>query len=254
MAASAADYERAAELAARLHLPLHKSPTDLRRVTDPRLLLVVSESALQLRQTGRGAPGPVTVDFGDPVMRHRRRAGHNEILGRAIGVQKGPLVVIDATARLGRDAFVLADLGCEVMLCERDRVVATMLQAGLACAATSDSWLRERTARMQLHPQDARQLPRAVIARADVLYLDPMFPARHKSAAVKKEMALFQLLLREESAVDDADDLLHWALDQDVDRVVLKRPLRAAFLAGRKPSHSLRGKALRFDVYFRPRS
>ena len=81
----------------------------------------------------------------------------------------------------------------------------------------------------------------------DVIYLDPMFPGRDKSAAVKKEMALFQRLL--EGTVDDAAELLTWALEQPVSRVVIKRPLRAAELGGRAASHCIRGKAVRYDVH-----
>jgi 16S rRNA (guanine1516-N2)-methyltransferase len=73
-----------------------------------------------------------------------------------------------------------------------------------------------------------------------------MFPDRDKRARVKKEMALFHDLL---GAGDDADELLKWALQQDVARVVVKRPPKAPELAGRKPSHIISGKAVRYDVY-----
>jgi 16S rRNA (guanine1516-N2)-methyltransferase len=84
-----------------------------------------------------------------------------------------------------------------------------------------------------------------------VIYLDPMFPGRDKTAAVKKEMALFQLLLDSDSAEDDTEDLLQWALGQEVARVVVKRPPRAPALGTKPVSHSLGGKAVRFDVYVR---
>ena len=79
-----------------------------------------------------------------------------------------------------------------------------------------------------------------------------MFPARDKSAAVKKEMALFQRLLEKgEHAAADADALWRWAMDCDVARVVVKRPPKAPSLAASSPSHSLGGKAVRYDVYVR---
>jgi 16S rRNA (guanine1516-N2)-methyltransferase len=78
-----------------------------------------------------------------------------------------------------------------------------------------------------------------------------MFPPRDKSAAVKKEMAMFQDILHRESAAADADAdaLLQWALRQDVARVIVKRPVRAAPLSQQSPSHSINGKAVRYDVY-----
>jgi 16S rRNA (guanine1516-N2)-methyltransferase len=120
------------------------------------------------------------------------------------------------------------------------------LRAGLASA---DSWLVAALQRMHLCRIDARELPPDLLAAPEVIYLDPMFPPRDKRAAVKKEMALFQLLLDSGQAGADADALLHWALQQDVARVVVKRPSRAPSLAGVAPSHQLAGKSVRFDVY-----
>ena len=73
-----------------------------------------------------------------------------------------------------------------------------------------------------------------------------MFPARNKRSAVKKEMALFQLLL---SARDEDEGLLSWALEREVARVVVKRPLKSKCLAGCEPSHAITGRAVRYDVY-----
>lgn len=237
-------------LAATLGLPLlgpHEAVDEDRYAA----LLLVSPDACALRAPGRSAPNPVVVDFGAAAMRHRRRGGQNELLGRAVGVgRKSPLRVLDATAGLGRDSFVLADLGCEVTLAEREPVVAALLRSGLARAeVAADSWLREAVARMMLAEGDARQLSAAALLRQDVIYLDPMFPPRDKSAAVKKEMALFQTLFSHSGAAEDADALLAWALRAPVARVVVKRPLKSAPFAGRVPSHAIRGKAVRYDVY-----
>ncbi len=163
-------------------------------------MLLVDESHLALQLCGRKVPGAVSVDFGAAGMRYRRLAGHNELLGRAVGVgKKQTLSVIDATAGLGRDSFVLADLGAKVRLCERHPVVAALLAAGLASGgATADAWLNTVLARMSLVAGDVRELPQQELVATDVIYLDPMFPQRDKAAAVKKEMALFQFLLQDE--------------------------------------------------------
>ena len=92
--------------------------------------------------------------FGRKAMRHRRRGGHNELLGKAVGVGRKPsLYIIDATAGLGRDAFVLADLGCRVALREREPILVAMLQSALQRAQSSaDDWIAQVTARMHLLP------------------------------------------------------------------------------------------------------
>ncbi|RLQ21937.1 hypothetical protein DWB85_10130 [Seongchinamella sediminis] len=241
--------DRARQLAAELDLPLLPLATDPRRCHSAGALLQVHVNGIALQITGRQAPGPVAVDFGASSMRHRRNAGHNELLGRAVGIGKKPaLHVVDATAGLGRDSFVLADLGVQVTLCERHPVVAAMLRSGLELAqASTDPWLANAAARMTLLAGDARELAGGQLANCDVIYLDPMFRQQDKRAAVKKEMALFQYLLQAEP--DSNHELLRWALGCPVARVVVKRPLKAAPLAAVAPSHSIRGKAVRYDVH-----
>ena len=229
----------------------------LEPATDPRsveqffAVLLVCGHRIALQQCGRNAPGAVSVDFGSAGMRHRRRGGNNEDLGRAVGVKKrNNLWVLDATAGLGRDSFVLADMGCRVSLCERAPLVALLLQAGLdAARGSDDEWLQSVSARMQLLPGDATELSGNVLQGIDVIYLDPMFPQRTQSAAVKKEMALLQQLLPSPEDAGQPEMLLRWALEQPVARIVLKRPRKAPLLDDRKPSHSLQGKSIRFDVF-----
>jgi len=252
IAATAADEDCAARLALRLGLPLLATGMDPVGCAQANAVLIVSgQSLLSLQQTGRGAPGPVVVDFGSASMRHRSRSGTSELLGKAVGRGKKSLLrILDATAGLGRDAFVLADLGCEVDLYEREPVVVELLRSGLDRAAGNDDpRLAGVIQRMRLYPGDARKIAVPRLQGVDVIYLDPMFPARTKSAAVKKEMALFQVLLKSSADPRDADALLLWALGQDTARVVVKRPAKAPPLAGMAPSHCISGKSVRYDVY-----
>jgi 16S rRNA (guanine1516-N2)-methyltransferase len=248
LALSPADELAARALAQQLRLPLCQPGTDVRDYVSAQLLLICSEQEIVLQQTGRSAPGPITVEFGSAAMRHRRRGGHNELLGKAVGLSRKPgIAVLDATAGLGRDSFILADLGCRVCLCERNDIVFQMLASGLSKAAkSSDEWLRAVVQRMSLYSGDVREVVGSELHATEVIYLDPMFPERGKRAKVKKEMALFHQLL---GAGEDSDELLVWALQQEVARVVVKRPPKAPQLAGHKPSHVIAGKAVRYDVY-----
>lgn len=217
-------------------------------VADATPFLYASDRGLDLRLSGPAAPGPVQVDFGAGDMRHRRRGGQNELLGRAVGVGKREqLQVIDATAGLGRDGFVLADLGCQVLMLERSPVAFGLLRDGLerACAS-GDSWLQEVCSRLRLQWVDSIAYLAERPEPADVIYLDPMFPERQKSARVRKEMWMFQELLGKDL---DAEQLLELALQQASYRVVVKRPARAPVLAGRPPGFTIGGRKVRFDVY-----
>ncbi|MEM0954265.1 MAG: class I SAM-dependent methyltransferase, partial [Pseudomonadota bacterium] len=108
----------ATALARELNLPLHDASASY------DALLHIGEQGLSLVTQGPGAPGPLSVDFADPALLHRRRSGHNEPLGRALGVHKWPgMSVVDATAGLGRESFVIADLGARVTMLEKHPAV-----------------------------------------------------------------------------------------------------------------------------------
>ncbi len=237
----------ARRLAATLALPLLPEPEG-----DLDLLLLVDAAGPALRPLGPGASGPVRCRFDDGTLRHRRRGGHNETIGRALAVGRaGPVRIIDGTGGFARDAFVLADLGAEVTVCERQPVLAVLLAEAIASAAGGDDpWLREVAGRLQLVAADVRTLPPDTLSTADAIYLDPMFPVAGKRAASGKAMTVLQHLLDDDEAAAAA--LVDWALAQPVSRVVVKRPRRAPPLGGRRPSHSLPGRAVRFDVYPNP--
>ncbi|WP_250460966.1 class I SAM-dependent methyltransferase [Microbulbifer litoralis] len=210
---------------------------------------------LQLSATGRKAPGPVSVDFVGGASAHRRMfgGGKGQQIARAAGLRSGfyPRIT-DATAGLGRDAFVLASLGCEVLMLERNPVVRALLEDGLRRlhqAAQADAELAAIAARLRLEESGlpaSEWLSRQPPESQPVVYLDPMFPERGKSARVKKEMAAFHLLVGSDG---DADALLEPAFSACYYRTVVKRPKAAPHLAGRKPSLSLEGKSGRFDIY-----
>ena len=217
---------------------------------DSGLALVQQISHLELRQLDEPKVGAVLVDFASDALTFRRLhgGGKKEAIARAIGLKgQDSLHVLDATAGLGRDAFVLASLGCKMHMIERSPVVAALLQDGLeraACDSQLNAWL---PANMRLLHGVATELLAAwPHEKPDVVYLDPMFPHRKKNAAVKKEMRLFQQLLGPDA---DADLLLEPALALAKKRVVVKRPSGAPFLAGKKPQIEMLGKANRFDVY-----
>lgn len=232
--------EVAAYWAARLGLPLQGNA---------EFVLQVSADGLQLLECVERGPGPVRVDFVEGAAAHRRLhgGGSGQMIAKAVGVQSGVRPsVLDATAGLGRDAFVLATLGCRVELIERQPLIAALLEDGLQRAARNEE-VAPIVARMQLHSVDAIELMRHWRGEApQVIYLDPMFPHRDKSALVKKEMRLFRPLV---GADLDAPALLEAALALATHRVVVKRPRKAQAVEGCKPGYALEGKSSRYDIY-----
>lgn len=188
------------------------------------------------------------INFLDDALTYRRQfgGGRNQSLAKACGIQKGYKTVIDATAGLGEDAFILASLGFEVVMIERQREVFDALQSALQSASqSSDPKILEILSRLTLHHGEAKILiPH--LPKPDVILLDPMFPEREKSALVKKPMQIMKTLVGEDA---DADELLPVALSHAVHRVVVKRPKRAPFLNGKTPAFQLIGKSCRWDGY-----
>ena len=184
-------------------------------------------------------------DFAHMLPRLRRANLHRELLVRAARI-KGVAapVVVDATAGLGEDSLLLAAAGCEVTLCERDAVIAALLRDALERAADNPN-LSEAVGRMRLIEGDSIHTLRSLEQTPDVVFLDPMFPEKRKRAATNKKLQLFQQL---ERPCEDEDALMRAALDAHPRKVVVKRPLKGPYLAGIKPSSSLMGKVVRYDI------
>jgi len=210
------------------------------------LIVVVTDGGLELRETGRRAAGGVRAEFGESGASGRRlvTASRRQPLARAVGLKKGAPSVVDATAGLGRDAMVLAALGCTVIAVERSKILGALLRDGLErAAATTGS-----------HPftlvlGDAVDVLSRLADRSapDVVYVDPMYPASGKTALPKKEMRILRRLVGDDG---DAGALLEAARRVARERVVVKRTPRAEPLAP-GVAMSYEGKLVRYDVYVR---
>lgn len=250
------DAQRDETLAAQLSLPLVATVDALPKECAAYLSYsghFSQESRLQLFPADAKQSGPIYVDFASDAAAYRLQSGGELIVKAIKGRSKNSLSVIDATAGLGRDSFVLAAHGFDVTAIERNPVVAALLSDGLQRAAQSSA--AEITARIHLVQTDAfvyfSNLPEE--QRPDVVYLDPMFVNKNKfahnekTALVKKDMRLFRQILSEDSC--DETELLSAARKIAKLRVVVKRAIKADSLGGAEPAYALSGKAIRFDIY-----
>lgn len=213
------------------------------------LALVQTNERLELRKLDEPKLGAIAVNFVDGTMAHRRKfgGGRGEAVAKAMGIKGDYLpTVIDATAGLGRDAFVLACIGCKVTLIERNPIVSALLEDGLKRAYQDTEIGAFMQERMVLAGVSAINELNIEQDFADVVYLDPMYPHKQKSALVKKEMRVFQHLV---GADLDSDDFWLPAKQLARKRVVVKRPDYAPFLAAQKPDFSHTTKNHRFDIY-----
>lgn len=220
-------------------------------------VLMVGVQGVGLQATGKKAPGSIRVDFAQGASAHRRQfgGGKGQMIAKAIGV-KGAYRphIVDLTAGLGQDGFVLATLGCEMTLVERSPIVHALLGDGLSRAGLSaDPELHNILQRMTLQHLQGVDYLRQLEQPADVIYFDPMFPERTSKAEVNKSMKAFHSLVGSD---DDAGEILSLALTKAQYRVVVKRPRKASAIHVQYPDLHLpapnvvfEGKSTRFDVY-----
>ena len=193
------------------------------------------------------------LDFlsGKSEYRRLHGGGRGELIAKAIGIklQANPSV-LDLTAGLARDAYVLACLGCNVTMIERSEIIYRLVEDAIRRAKVDEEFKKLHLNLIHAEAKDyLKKLPDENIP--DVIYMDPMFPERKKSALVKKEMRILKAIV---GGDEDADLLLELALKKAKKRVVVKRPRYAEALKGPKPDVVFPGKSSRFDVYLTPLS
>lgn len=243
---------------AALNLPLLPPGIDNRRHTHDGLALVCDERGLHLELRDGSHRIKLAVDFAD--LRHRAKINQarSEMLVRACGVPNDGSTwrIVDATAGLGRDGYLLAVCGATVTLVERHPVLQILLADALAAVQLANPELHARIALQggESIPYLASLHKQPEDARPEVVYCDPMFPPGNKTAAVGGDMQVLHELI---GHTPDGGDLLAAALRAATRRVVVKRSLRAAALIATgleniHPSYALEGRASRFDVYLVP--
>ncbi|MET1255186.1 class I SAM-dependent methyltransferase [Aliikangiella maris] len=202
--------------------------------------------SLYLELNGRVTRLQFDLAEGEVGFRAARVSKSNEVVAKAIGCKPHYRPkVFDATAGMGRDSLIMAMLGCEVIMHERSLPIYLLLENALN--RLQQKW-PDISACMHLENYDSLQVNEHWIRerKVDVVYLDPMFPERKKSALVKQEMRIFKVLAGEDA---DADQLMINTLKSGVKRVVVKRPKGAEHLASKKPNHEIIAKKFRYDVY-----
>lgn len=179
-----------------------------------------------------------SIDFNNNKSNyHKKKSGlKNELISKALGAGRLGLKVLDLSAGLGIDAVFLAQLGYQVTAIERNPLIYLCLQRARQLAPDLNVEFVFADAKTYL--QQA--------AHFDVVYFDPMFPEKTKSALPRQEMVFFKALV---GADEDAAELLQQVLKlKNIKRVVVKRPIKAKALA-EKVAGAVDGKLIRYDIY-----
>jgi 16S rRNA (guanine1516-N2)-methyltransferase len=169
--------------------------------------------------------------------RHQHYALSKEPLAKSLGlVGNKNRLIWDATCGTAKDALLINHFGGQVIGFERNPIVYLLLLSSKEKCPVNIEFLFGDSLRLELD-----HLP-----KPDVIYYDPMFPEKNKKSALpRKEMQIFKSLLGPDT---DSIKFLTWAKTKAIDRVVVKRPLKAEFVHP-NPSASYEGKSTRYDMY-----
>ncbi|MCP4341566.1 MAG: class I SAM-dependent methyltransferase [Desulfobulbaceae bacterium] len=245
---SATILQKAEELAAKLNLPL--TPSIEHRLSE--VILAYTAEGLQLLHIPHGSQKSnclLFVDFvhGKNAFRLAQNRTTKQAIARAVGVKSGfRPTILDGTAGLGADSFVLASLDCSVTMCERSPIIGALLEDGLYRAKKEQKTAEIIETRMNLVQGDTQQYLQKTSAIFHTIYLDPMYPHSNKSALNKQTLRIIRSLV---GGDPDGAELLETALKKAKNRVVVKRPRQAPQLSDLQPSHVILMKNSRFDIY-----
>ncbi|WP_343152724.1 class I SAM-dependent methyltransferase [Buchnera aphidicola] len=231
------------------HLKFIKEKWNLQHNPKSVIKLIINPSRIELKHRYLTNLGTVWVDFTKNSISYRAKLAtkKNEAIAKAIGIKKNYFpFVLDATAGLGKDAFILSKLGCKVHMFERNPIVALLLFDGLERGYNDlkiNSWLKKR---LFLSYSSSFKMKNILLQQPDVIYLDPMFAIK-KKALSKKEINLLKLFVGNDS---DAIDLLSFSFCYAKHRIVIKRPRSLPPFFSEKIVNSIITNKYRFDIYF----
>lgn len=200
-------------------------------------------------------PG-ISVDFNNSKIYLRcKTLSKSDLLIKACGKKK-PDHIIDATAGLGTDSFILstAFIDTKISLIEENDIISTILQDGIKHGLENSSYpeTQKTCKKMELHNGNAINIiPK--LEPADIIYLDPMFADNSFKGAVKKPMQILHKICPPPSN-NKINELLEMALKNAKNRVIVKRAKSACVINlnnSIKPNHQISGKSIRYDIYLK---
>ena len=196
---------------------------------------------------------PISINFatGASFYRHKFDRKINQTVARAVGIKRGVRPrVCDLTAGFGNDGFVLAGLGCEIVLVERCPLMWALLEDGLRRGRDHHEIGKLLKSKVSLVFSEAKTFLENSDETFETLFLDPMYPDRGKQALTKIKMRVLRELVGDDA---DSTELLRCSIAYPKKkRVVVKRPIHAPVIQGFHPTLEIRGKKHRYDIYLPP--
>ncbi len=160
------------------------------------------------------------------------------------------MIVIDGTAGFGQDGLILASTGANIIMIEQNPIVAMLLLFEYQMMNHNPNWQKLLSRITIYHANFLNADFMAALPKADMIYLDPMFPSDSYSSKVGKTMQVLHDLA---SPPSDDDEKLFLQIAnahlKDNGKIIVKRPIGAPYFTHQNPTQSLGNEAVRFDRY-----
>lgn len=205
-----------------------------------KLFLVVKNGVLSLTDNNLSMEG----DFSKMSNRLKPNNLNGEMIVKACKIKgSSNYSVLDATAGMGEDSFLLSASGFNVTLCEYNKIIYSLLENTFE-RATEDKKIKSIVQKMKIKNVDSIEYMKSLTEKPDIILLDPMFPERKKSGLIKKK---FQLLQQLELPDSNGAELINTALSLNPKKIVIKRPIDSEYLGNIKPDYFIEGNSIRYD-------
>ncbi|WP_367681692.1 class I SAM-dependent methyltransferase [Buchnera aphidicola] len=212
------------------------------------MALIIKKNRLEIFKRDEPHLGNFWIDFANKKMVYRIKSCllKKEAIRKAVGIKDNYHPnVLDATAGLGKDAFILAALGCQVCMIERNPIIAALLDDALQRNYKNHTINTLLKKKMSLIYDSSFNIIKILKLKPDIIYLDPMYPISKKNT-VKKDMYFLRSLIGNDQ---DSEKLLKLSRKFSKKRVIVKRPRHANYLSGIKSTFSILSRKHRFDIY-----
>ncbi|MBL7686851.1 MAG: class I SAM-dependent methyltransferase [Bdellovibrionaceae bacterium] len=216
--------------------------------------------AVALFDRERPKQNPILVDFDSAQMKFRRRGGvDGEMVVKSFGLsprERAGRLIVDCSAGLGTDAYLLALAGYRVLAVERNPLVYALLKDGWQRMVDARAERGEPELDFQVVEGEGAYVLRELKAAGEKphgVYFDPMFEDESKKgkSLPRKEMATLRDLLYGAGVGGlSPADFLRDATGVVSGRVVVKRPTGAPpVLLDPGPVNRIEGKVAGYDIY-----
>ncbi|MBK7893150.1 MAG: class I SAM-dependent methyltransferase [Bdellovibrionales bacterium] len=217
-------------------------------------------AAVALFDRERPKQNPIFVDFESAQLKFRRRGGvDGEMVVKSFGLsprERAGRLIVDCSAGLGTDAYLLALAGYRVLAVERNPLVFAMLQDGWRRMSDARTARGEPGLEFRVVAGEGSDVLRELLAAGERpygVYFDPMFEDESKKgkSLPRKEMAtLRDLLFGTVIGGQSPAEFLRYAMGVVIGRVVVKRPTGAPpVLLEPGPVNRIEGKVAGYDIY-----